>query len=380
MSIAHYQELIRIAKDRGLLWPERCVRREDIASVEKKLGLDFSEQMILFYTQCGDLTIERRDVLFLDPNDTEDTSFNLLAVALEAREAGFPPYLLPFFNLCDDDGNIAYLDFSRMKDGEPLVTIAYFGTNGIVFTGKTDDDFGEYLLKKLNEDPLSDRDDAYHLTEGTAKALLEYWPSSEEQQKYNKNVKLPVTFFTVLFIFFIAFLPYSLIRYFGNSSAVLSRIILSVPLAAFCLIMIHFIRRSTITRDNYIRKAKEIGHEKLISQMTAPSAEVFFQDENNIGTFIVFTDDYAIFTYKQILRWKSIGKVTISDHFIPTGTRTEDWDTMDMSALPKYKAYKLVYDSGGGSDSEIVFTLYPADLERFIDFLRDKVPQVTALI
>ena len=111
MSIAHYQELLRIAKDRGLLWPERCVRREDIASVEKLLGLDFSEQMILFYTECGDLTIERRDVLFLDPNDTEDANFNLLAVALEARKAGFPPYLLPFFNLCDDDGNIAYLDF-----------------------------------------------------------------------------------------------------------------------------------------------------------------------------------------------------------------------------------------------------------------------------
>ena len=93
----------------------------------------------------------------------------------------------PFFNLCDDDGNIAYLDFSRMRDGEPLVTIAYFGTNGIVFTGKTDDDFSEYLLKKLNEDPLSEKGSSYRLTEGNARALLEYWPSSEEQIKYKKK-------------------------------------------------------------------------------------------------------------------------------------------------------------------------------------------------
>lgn len=380
MSIAHYQELFRIARDRGLLWPERCVRREDIASVEKKLGLDFSEQMILFYTECGDLTIEKRDVLFLDPDDTEDANFNLLAVALEARNAGFPPYLLPFFNLCDDDGNIAYLDFSRMRDGEPLVTVAYLGTNGIVFTGKTDDDFSEYLLKKLNEDPLAGRDDSYHLSEGKAKALLEYWPTSEEQQRYKKNVKIPATFFTVLFIFFLAFLPYSFIRYFGDATAISRRIILACPMAAFCLIMIHFIRRSTITRDNYIRKAKEIGHEKLISQMTSSSAEVFFQNENDIGTFIVFTDDYAIFTYKQILKWNAIRKVTVSEHFIPTNTKSDDWDTMDIPALPLYKAYKFVYGSAAGSDSEIVFTLYPADLERFVSYLKDKVPQVTALV
>ncbi|MEE3352400.1 MAG: hypothetical protein VZR13_08330, partial [Saccharofermentanaceae bacterium] len=123
-----------------------------------------------------------------------------------------------------------------------------------------------------------------------------------------------------------------------------------------------------------------IGHEKLISQMTSSSAEVFFQNENDVGTFIVFTDDYAIFTYKQILQWNAIRKVTVSEHFIPTNTKSDDWDTMDIPALPLYKAYKFVYGSGAGSDSEIVFTLYPADLERFVSYLKDKVPQVTALV
>ena len=380
MSIAHYQELIRIAKDRGLLWPERCVRREDIASVEKLLGLDFSEQMILFYTECGDLTIERRDVLFLDPNDTEDANFNLLAVALEAREAGFPPYLLPFYNLCDDAGNIAYLDFSRMRDGEPLVTIAYFGTNGIVFTGKTDDDFSEYLLKKLNEDPLSEKGSSYRLTEGNARALLEYWPSSEEQIKYKKNVTVPVVFFTVLTIFFLSFIPYSVIRYFTRPGSSLPRLALAFPLAGFCLFMISFIRRDTITRNNYLHQAKQIGHENLISQMTAPSSEVFFLDESSSKTYIVFTDDYAIFTYKKILRWKAIRTVTITEHYIPAGTKTEDWDTTDPAVIPTFKAYNFKYGSGTGSDSEIVFTLYPKDLERFVSYLKDKVPQVTALV
>lgn len=380
MSIAHYQELLRIAKDRGLLWPERRVRREDIASVEKLLGLDFSEQMILFYTECGDLTIERRDVLFLDPNDTEDANFNLLAVALEAREAGFPPYLLPFFNLCDDDGNIAYLDFSRMRDGEPLVTIAYFGTNGIVFTGKTDDDFSEYLLKKLNEDPLSEKGSSYRLTEGNASALLEYWPSSEEQQRYKKNVKTPVTFFTVLIIFFLAYIPYLIIRYFITGKSIFPVAIFAILLAGFCLFVISFIRRSTVIRNNYLRQAKEIGTKRLISQMTAPSAEVFFLNEYDSKTYVVFTDDYAIFTYKKILRWNAIRTVTITEHYIPAGTKTEDWDTTDPAVIPTFKAYNFKYGIGANSTAEITFTLNPGDLERFVSYLKDKVPQVTALV
>ena len=364
MSVADYQELIRIAKDRGILWPVRCVRREDITAVEKKLGLDFSEQMIHFYTECGDLTIERRDVLFLDPNDTDDANFNLLAVALEARNTGIPPYLLPFFNLCDEDGNIAYLDFSRMKDGEPLVTTAYFGTNGFVITGKTNDDFGAYLLHKLNEEPLPDSEEKYHLTEGNAKALLEYWPSTDEQSRQRKNVTAPVIFFTVLLVFFIGLLPYTLIRYFGNINAIAIRVFISLPMIALCLYMINFVRRDTVTRDNYLLKTKEIGHEKLIPQMTSASAEVFFLNEQDLKTYIVFTDDYALFTYQKVLRWRSIKSITLSDHYLmenKTGQR--DASGADFAAIPAYKAYKFEYELEGNIKSELIIKLYPHDLE-----------------
>lgn len=376
MSVADYQELIRIAKDRGLLWPERCVRREDIAVAEEKLGLDFSEQMIHFYTECGDLTIERRDVLFLDPHDTEDANFNLLAVALEARDAGIPPYLLPFFNLCDEDGNIAYLDFSRMKNDEPLVTTAYFGTNGFVITGKTQDDFGAYLLRKLNEEPLPVDGDFYRLTEGNAKALLEYWPSSQEQTNHRKNVTIPVVFFTIILIFFLGFIPFTLIRYFGNINAISWRLIIAVPIIVLSLFMISFVRRNSVTRDNYLRKAKEIGHEKLIQQMTDSSTRTFFLDEHELQTFIVFTDEYAIFTYQKILRWRSIKSVTLSDHYLAQDSKA----VQPAIVLPDYKAYKFEYLLEGNTKSELIIKLYPNDLEQFISYLKDKVPQVTTLV
>lgn len=44
MSLKDYENVIVKAHDMGALWPERCVSREDIASVEAKLGVLFDFQ------------------------------------------------------------------------------------------------------------------------------------------------------------------------------------------------------------------------------------------------------------------------------------------------------------------------------------------------
>lgn len=63
MSFADYEKVIVKAHDMGALWPERCVSREDIASVEARLGVNFSAQMLDFYTNCGDMTLSNQDAL-----------------------------------------------------------------------------------------------------------------------------------------------------------------------------------------------------------------------------------------------------------------------------------------------------------------------------
>ena len=83
MSLKDYENVIIKAHDMGALWPERCVRREDIASVEAKLGVKFSEQMLDFYTNCGDMTISDKDVRWLDPKDMEDRDRLINAYAVE---------------------------------------------------------------------------------------------------------------------------------------------------------------------------------------------------------------------------------------------------------------------------------------------------------
>ena len=62
MSLKDYENVIVKAHDMGALWPERCVSREDIASVEAKLGVKFSEQMLDFYMNCGDKMMHAYDV------------------------------------------------------------------------------------------------------------------------------------------------------------------------------------------------------------------------------------------------------------------------------------------------------------------------------
>ena len=226
---------------------------------------------------------------------------------------------------------------------------------------------------KMNEE-------SYQLSEGKAKALLEYWPSSAEQEKQRKTVTIPTVFFSILLIFFIGLIPYTLIRYFGNINSIFIHFVIIFPMICLCIFMINFVRHDTVIRQSYLQKAKEIGHEKLISQMTT-SSKVFFLDEHDLQSFIVFTDDYAIFPYQKILRWQMIRRVTLSDHYLSTVNKTGPMGSSVSNAaefLP-YKAYKFEYDIQG-SKSEIIIKLYPSDLEAFVSFLKDKVPSVTALV
>ena len=184
-------------------------------------------------------------------------------------------------------------------------------------------------------------EESYQLTEGNAKALLEYWPSSTEQEEQRKTVTIPTFFFSILLIFFFVFIPYTLIRYFGNINAIFLRLIITIPMICLCLFMINFVRRDTVIRENYLQKAKEIGHEKLIPQMTSSSSRTFFLDEHDLRTFIVFTDDFAVFPYQKILRWQMLSRVTLSDHYLSAENKTGPMGSSvsNASAYLPYKAY-----------------------------------------
>ena len=367
MSLKDYENVIIKAHDMGALWPERCVRREDIASVEAKLGVKFSEQMLDFYTNCGDMTISDKDVLWLDPKDTEDRNFNLLAVTLEAREAGLASHLIPFFNTCDDDGNIAYFDFSRMKDGELLVTIAYFGEEGFVITSETDCDFGAFLLKSLNNDPSVSPPKIAKLAEDQAYGLLQY------VEKRDIKFFSKITFPKIICGLFIAFAAFVLIVgiVLKEFWVILGALFLTGMMAYFIYKLDHI----QTLKNEYNDIVKRYGKDELVRQMTSDKATVFYLNKNDPQSYVIGTEEYLILVYDNIYPWESIDCVNIRKHVFTQQEMNYSYDQEDRDRLINAYAVEIHFKSGL-TRSNLMISLVPEDLSRFAEYLRTKVPEV----
>ena len=370
MSLRDYENVIVKAHDIGALWPERCVSREDIASVEAKLGVMFSEQMLDFYMNCGDMTISDRDVLWLDPHDTEDRIFNLLAVTLEAREAGLPSHLIPFFNTCDDDGNIAYFDFSRMQDGEPLVTVAYFGEEGFVVTSETTCDFGAFLLKNLNSDPSVHPPKNLKLTKDQAEGLLHYVEKKDTKYFYN------VTFPKVFFGGFIALGIVAIIVAFVIKSYVI--IPGSLFLIGMMIFLLYYFGRGRNISNSFNDIVTAYGKDALLTEMTSDHATVFYLNKNDPSTYVVGTDGYLILVYDNIYPWHSIESVSIKKHIYPQSTIDSAYDQEDRDKMTYAYSVEIRFTSGL-TRSHLMISLTPQDMHTFAEYLRTKVPEVHRL-
>lgn len=367
MSLKDYENVIIKAHDMGALWPERCVRREDIASVEAKLGVKFSEQILDFYTNCGDMTISDKDVLWLDPKDTEDRNFNLLAVTLEAREAGLASHLIPFFNTCDDDGNIAYFDFSRMKDGEPLVTIAYFGEEGFVITSETDCDFGAFLLKSLKNDPSVSPPKIAKLTEAQANGLLQY--VEKKDGKYFYKITIPRIFFGGMIAFGVVAMIIGIVQkeFFMIPGALV--------LIGLMVFLIYYYGRGNSIRNEYNDIVMRYGKDELVRQMTSDKATVFYLNKNDPYSYIIGTEEYLILVYDNIYPWESIDCVNIRKHVFTQQEISYSYDQEDRDRLINAYAVEIHFKSGL-TRNNLYVSLTPQDLSEFAEYLRTKVPEV----
>ncbi len=371
MSYKDYEQVIAKAKELDLLFPERSVSREDIAAVEKKLGVKFSDQMTDFYQNHGDMTIEGKDVLWLDPNDSEDLSCNLLAVTLEARRAGLDRNLIPFFNTCDKGGNIAYFDYSRMNGLEPLITLAYYGEDGFVITMKTDYDFGEFLLRSLEGTIEEAPQNLDVMCEEEARDLLGQTPGKEEKPHilWGRYIALALIYgaYAAMIVFLRQRFPFKDARF-------------ALPVViGFCVcfiftMMIIFARIDSY-KERYLRDVAKIGPDRLIKQMTSDKSRRFClkYSQKEKDTFIVGTEDYGIFVYWCIVEWKSVYSITIQRD-------THNGRRVDHSNKDKvdrfYNAFWLTIVLNDKKKKHAIVHLFHDDLLSFITYLKTKVPNV----
>ncbi|MBO4494360.1 MAG: SMI1/KNR4 family protein [Clostridiales bacterium] len=371
MSYKDYQDVISKAKALDLLFPERSVSREDIAAVEKKLGVLFSDQMLDFYQNHGDMTIEGNDVLWLDPNDSEDVSSNLLAVTLEARRAGLDRKLIPFFNTCDKGGNIAYLDFSRMDGSEPLVTLAYYGPDGFVITMKTDYDFGEFLLRSLEGTIEEAPQNLDIMCEEEARDLLGRTPGKEEKPHslWGRYIALALFWGSYAAMLFILCRMTSL-----NAAYIFLAGVLGFCICFFVTMLI-FRSHVDSYKAGYLKDVEKIGPERLIKQMTSDKSRRFClkYDQKEKNTFIVGTEDYGIFVYWCIIEWKQVYSITIKrDNHTGRGVNHSRQDEVDRF----YNAFWLTIVMNDKKKKHAIVHLFHDDMLSFITYLKTKVPNI----
>ncbi len=98
---------------------------------EELLNIKFSKQSLEFYEKSGYLSFYGNEIFGID-------------------EYGLPNEWIPIYNF--QDGNMAYLDYSSLNsENEPRVIMAFYNGKEYEVSEILAEDFGEFLLKLVQE-------------------------------------------------------------------------------------------------------------------------------------------------------------------------------------------------------------------------------------
>ena len=125
---------------------------QEIKKSEQLLGIEFSKQCREFYEEYGYLSFYGTEIFGIDPDDIDDIlEGNSVAYALNDRkEYGLPKAWIPLYDM--GDGSLAYFDYDNLNDdGEPRIIVAVFNGNGYEIEEILAEDFGNFLLERVEE-------------------------------------------------------------------------------------------------------------------------------------------------------------------------------------------------------------------------------------
>ena len=254
-----------------------------------------------------------------------------------------------------------------MKDGEPLVTIAYFGEEGFVVTSETDCDFGAYLLKNLTKDPSVRPPKIVKLTADQAEGLLNY--VEKKDSKYFYKVTFPRIFFGALIAFGVVGL---IVAFVEKIYELIPGALLLIGMMAY---LIYHFGRGCSVQNAYNDIVKRYGKDELLHQMTSDEATVFYLNKNDPNSYIIGTEEYLILVYDNIYPWHSIDCVNIRKHTFLQKTIDTAYDHEERDKM--MHAYDVeIHFKSGLTRSNLMIALTPQDLRTFAEYLRTKVPEV----
>lgn len=129
------------------------VSEETVKNAEKLLGLSFSKQLREYLLNFGRLEFFGVELYGIFNDDFSCTEIEgcIVEWTLNERKCNnLDPKWIPI--RFEDDGGMAFLDFSRINsEGEPPVIYAVLTDKGYKFEAELAEDLGEYILDLVND-------------------------------------------------------------------------------------------------------------------------------------------------------------------------------------------------------------------------------------
>lgn len=151
MSYQDFERAMELAPSCEYFTTDGGKSPEQIRKAEKMLGISFSPQLLSFYEKFGYLSFFGCEIFGIGPGDSKILEGNSVAYALHDRsELGLPEQWVPIYNY--GDGNLAYLDYSRLNAlKEPPVIMCFYNSKEFQQVETVAEDFGAFLLSLIEE-------------------------------------------------------------------------------------------------------------------------------------------------------------------------------------------------------------------------------------
>lgn len=153
MSYTNFSKALEILKGFDDYDSGSGVSAQCISNAEKKLGINFSQQISHYLTNYGYIEFFGVELYgIIDEEISYDSVEGCMVEwsVVQREKYGLNHLWLPI--KFDDDGCMAFFDFSDLnKENEPSIISAVLTNNGWVLNEKLADDFGDYLLCLIDE-------------------------------------------------------------------------------------------------------------------------------------------------------------------------------------------------------------------------------------